>query len=111
MGLIEEVSLKNDQEPITFTENTVAKTLNDVQNLIARAKSAGIKEILVTENVLKFLMQEKYDPNHACMVYQDVFLYQQDKVDAIKYKNGRNVEEVVFGKKTGIIQNNINTVK
>lgn len=94
-----EVKVKLDDLP------KVARTMNDLQNMVLRAKMDGTKEIEATEDILKFLQGARYKPEPPYMIYQDVWVYLEGKSEQAKAKDKITEEQATFGKSKVIIDN------
>lgn len=75
----------------------VVRTLSEFQNTIAYCKMNGIKEIQATPGILKYFLKQNYDPKAGVMIFQDVFVYEEGRMEEAKSKMERPMEEILFG--------------
>lgn len=94
-----EVKVKLDDLP------SVARTMNELQNMVHKAKISGSKEIEATEDVLRFLQGERYKPEPPYMIYQDVWVYREGMSEAAKAKDALSEEQKTFGHSKVVIDN------
>lgn len=81
----------------------VAKTMNELFAMVQVAKSTKVREVIVTRHLLKHVLQDAYTDDTDSMMFHNVMLYVEGTIDAVKKKNARTTEDVLFGHSTAPI--------
>lgn len=74
----------------------VVATVAELQGAVIRAKSMGQKSLVVTKDVLQFLLSGQYDEKTGFMIFQDVFLIEDGKTELVAKRLNMTMEEIVF---------------
>lgn len=92
-------------------EPEVIKTHENLDSVVTMALNSGKKKLLVTANVLKNVLQNRYKDD-AYMVYRNVELHDVEKHEATMKTSKMTTNDKVFGhSKVGIASNPAPLVK
>lgn len=97
---VNDIDMEKELDAKPIDTPAVGKTLTQFFAMIAVAKQEKKKAIEVSEGVLKYLLKEKFDPNHPVMVFQDVFVFQEGKMDLLQSKMNLKINDILFGHST-----------
>lgn len=74
----------------------LVESLSSLEHMVALAKVNGVKDLLVTKEVLSQVLKTQYPAKSGYMVYKNVRLIEQDRRDEVLAKEGLTVEDLLF---------------
>ena len=94
--------MRKTVEPYTLLSEFIpaiqpAKTLNELEDQVFRAKSCEADSIEATPEILKYFLKKAYPPKSGYMIYKDIKVYMPDFFEQSVKRDKETVEFRNFG--------------
>lgn len=73
--------------------------MQNIDAVVTSALNSGEKTVLVTRDVIKGILRDKYKETDRYLIYRNVELHDYKLVDETARKNAMDIEEKVHGRK------------